>query len=98
MKIKKRWMGFWLLTVASFSATAYSLYAHAMTGVFIYDRNFEILSGEAGRLSRVEVDHIVRASREAVSFASWPLFPVLAAWVVAGFVLLRSHGRQTHSD
>lgn len=98
MKVKKRWIGFWLLTVASISVIAYSLYAQAMTGVFICDWNFEVFSDEAGRLSRAELDHILRASRVAVSFASWPLFPVLAAWVVAGFVFLRSHGQQSRSD
>jgi hypothetical protein len=57
---------------------------------YIYDRNFEIFSSEAGRLSRAEVDHIIRASRDAVLVASWPLFPVLAAWIVysLGYLLV----------
>ncbi|MBN9689328.1 MAG: hypothetical protein J0M24_03735 [Verrucomicrobia bacterium] len=88
MKLRKAWIGFWLLSAVSVAAVGFSIYARTMSGVLIYDRNFEIFSEETGKLSRAEVDHIVRAGREAVSVASWPLLPVLGAWIIGGFIHL----------
>lgn len=88
MKLRKAWIGFWFLSAVSVAVIGFSLYAHTMSGVLIYDRNFEILSEEAGKLSRAEVDHIVRVGREAVSVASWPLLPVLGAWIIGGLIHL----------
>lgn len=77
-----------MLSAVSVAAIGFSLYVHTISGVVIYDRNFEIFSEEAGRLSRAEVDQIVRAGRPVASLASWPLLAVLAAWIVAAFVHL----------
>jgi len=93
MRLKKTWIGFGLLSLASLVVIAFSLYANTMSGVIIYDRNFEIFSEEAGRLSRGEVDHIVRVGREAVSLASWPLLPVIGAWLIAATIHLVRLGR-----
>ena len=94
LTVRKAWIGFGLLTLMSAMAVAFSIYAHTMSGVVVYDRNFEVFNSEAGRLTKAEVDHIIRASRDAVSVASWPLFPVLAAWNVCSLVFLLVSNRQ----
>ena len=101
MRIARKWIGFSLLTVVSLGAIGFSLLSISLSGVLVFDYNFDVFHTPPDlepKLTEAEADQILRSVKAAVGQSVLPLIVVTCGWILAGFIYLKTRSTRCERD